>query len=457
MQTKPVAKVFLQEGDLGSGYRGNGQRRKWALGGVAKHLWILAIMFLGFFLNSVSMHAQATTEELNYIQTASQTFVIGTLMSGDQATATIRLNGETRHVPLRQGVLGAYGVSRGWLAYTAQSGAAQEEFSVADVASGNPVTVLTADRILRASWRPGHSAIAVAYQQANTTHVAVYDIEVHSLRQVESFQSDRPFLFWSRDGETLNYVTSGSGHAKVQSYDASLNARTVESVKPESSTAQLAKPMATGPVDSYTFLYTDGSTDPTDYRTPLILIHGIEGGSVTWKNNVQTATTDTWNKFLEYYNQSCDVLKNQGCDLQDTYRIYEFIYQSDLYSVYDLAGSLRDQIDAAVSAHLMTDGPVVLLAHSMGGLIARAYMTEYKTNQGASNYTGQLAGERVLKLITLGTPHHGTPIASKPSRDPLLNNADALVQFLPDAAWIDVAHLMENAGTTLENLGVPVT
>ena len=390
---------------------------------------------------------QPTPEELTYIQKASQTYVIGTLVSGDIATATIRLNGETRHVPLQQGVLGAYGISKGRLAFTSRSGAAQEEFSIVDVAGGKPAAVLTADRILGASWRPGHAAIAVAYQQAAATQVAVYDIEAQSLRQVESFQSDRPFLFWSRDGETLNYVTSGSGIAKAQSYDAQLNARTLASVKPESGTAQSAKPMVTGPVGSYTFLYTDGSTDPTDYRTPLILIHGIEGGTVSWQNGVQTATTDTWDKFLEYYNQSCDPLTNQGCDLQNTYRIYEFIYQSDLYSVYDLAGSLRNQIDAAVSAHLMPDGPVVLLAHSMGGLIARSYMSQYQTNQGASNYNGQLAGERVLKLITLGTPHHGTPIANGPSRDTLLTNADAFVQFLPDAAWIDVAHLMENAGT----------
>jgi Tol biopolymer transport system component len=115
--------------------------------------------------------------------------------------------------------------------------AAQEEFFLMDVAGGNPVVVLTADRILRASWRPGHSALAVTYKQAAaTTHVAVYDIGAKSLRQVESLQSDRPFLCWSRDGETLNYVTSGSGRAEVQSYDARLNARTVEFPRPEYTT-----------------------------------------------------------------------------------------------------------------------------------------------------------------------------------------------------------------------------
>jgi hypothetical protein len=180
----------------------------------------LALVILALLFGTAPMHAQTTTEELTYLQTASQTYVIGTLVSDNIATATIRMNEETRHVPLHQGVLSAYGVSRGWLAFTAQLGVGQEGFFVMDVAGGNPVAVLTADRILRASWRPGHSAIAVAYQQAATTHVAVYDIEAQSLLQVDTSQSDQPFLFWSRDGDTLNYVTSGSSGTKVQSYDA---------------------------------------------------------------------------------------------------------------------------------------------------------------------------------------------------------------------------------------------
>jgi triacylglycerol esterase/lipase EstA (alpha/beta hydrolase family) len=42
---------------------------------------------------------------------------------------------------------------------------------------------------------------------------------------------------------------------------------------------------------------------------------------------------------------------------------------------------------------------IVLLAHSMGGLAARAYLKKY----GSS---------RIAKLITLGTPHHGTALAN---------------------------------------------
>lgn len=41
----------------------------------------------------------------------------------------------------------------------------------------------------------------------------------------------------------------------------------------------------------------------------------------------------------------------------------------------------------------------IIVAHSMGGLVARAYLREH-------------GGDRVAAVITLGTPHHGTALAS---------------------------------------------
>jgi hypothetical protein len=44
-------------------------------------------------------------------------------------------------------------------------------------------------------------------------------------------------------------------------------------------------------------------------------------------------------------------------------------------------------------------GKVAIVAHSMGGLVARAWMRRHGTG-------------RVARLVTLGTPHHGTALAS---------------------------------------------
>jgi pimeloyl-ACP methyl ester carboxylesterase len=58
-------------------------------------------------------------------------------------------------------------------------------------------------------------------------------------------------------------------------------------------------------------------------------------------------------------------------------------------------------VEAGVRALLAATGAhhVVIVAHSMGGLVARAWMREH-------------GADRVAHVITLGTPHHGTSLAS---------------------------------------------
>ena len=65
-------------------------------------------------------------------------------------------------------------------------------------------------------------------------------------------------------------------------------------------------------------------------------------------------------------------------------------------SLDELTESLRARLDA-LSAEAASE-EVVLVGHSMGGLVASAYMRRY--GPGA-----------VTKLITLGTPHHGSRFA----------------------------------------------
>ncbi|MET0321571.1 MAG: alpha/beta fold hydrolase [Duganella sp.] len=59
------------------------------------------------------------------------------------------------------------------------------------------------------------------------------------------------------------------------------------------------------------------------------------------------------------------------------------------------------QVHAAVERLCAATGSarVIVLAHSMGGLVARAYLRRH----GAA---------RIARVITLGTPHHGTALAS---------------------------------------------
>jgi pimeloyl-ACP methyl ester carboxylesterase len=59
---------------------------------------------------------------------------------------------------------------------------------------------------------------------------------------------------------------------------------------------------------------------------------------------------------------------------------------------------------------------ISFVAHSMGGLIVRYFMSE-TTSLQQGPFIGLKGGERVIKLITLGTPHHGTLAANGPVRN----------------------------------------
>jgi triacylglycerol lipase len=80
--------------------------------------------------------------------------------------------------------------------------------------------------------------------------------------------------------------------------------------------------------------------------------------------------------------------------------------------------SFAEQLHARIEA-LCTDtqaAKVVIVTHSMGGLVARAYLRRH-------------GGSRIIQLITLGSPHHGTWI----SYYGVGKNAR---QMQPDSAWL---------------------
>jgi len=85
-----------------------------------------------------------------------------------------------------------------------------------------------------------------------------------------------------------------------------------------------------------------------------------------------------------------------------------------LGSIEDLAECLHVRIESLL-AETGADS-AVLVGHSMGGLVARAYLRRHGTGH-------------VVKLITLGSPHHGTRLA----RLGLGRNAR---EMEPDSGWM---------------------
>lgn len=76
----------------------------------------------------------------------------------------------------------------------------------------------------------------------------------------------------------------------------------------------------------------------------------------------------------------------------------------DLEPAYGSISDYADTLEAAIArVEEATGSPPVLVGHSMGGLAIRAWAAKYVGREGAMS--------RIHRIITLGTPHHGTAIA----------------------------------------------
>jgi len=154
-------------------------------------------------------------------------------------------------------------------------------------------------------------------------------------------------------------------------------------------------------------------------KIPLILIHGIHGTGDS-NNNKKLDNLEEmdavayWSAFAQNF---CS-----DAELRNKYKIYLFSYLSDIYSVWEIARSLRNHIDHYIQQRRIEDTQFVILAHSMGGLVARSYIQQHSHAFG--RYQDKRGGERVINLITLATPHHGSPAACEMSRNKLADDAD---------------------------------
>lgn len=178
-------------------------------------------------------------------------------------------------------------------------------------------------------------------------------------------------------------------------------------------------------------LFADGT--PVDssalgQRTPVVLVHGM-GGS-----------TEGWDPFLRAY--------EQNPPWRAVFKPYSFRYSSTTdevnadplapRSISGLGAALRDAMqgfyDRPMAAPDFGFGNkrVIVLAHSMGGLVARSMMQEHVFRDG------QRGGQKVLHLITLGTPHQGTPLsdaAMSLGLDTVSELDEGYPGFVADTAW----------------------
>jgi triacylglycerol esterase/lipase EstA (alpha/beta hydrolase family) len=129
---------------------------------------------------------------------------------------------------------------------------------------------------------------------------------------------------------------------------------------------------------------------PAPAARPILLLHGV------------LCNAGVWHPFRRH-------LDREGIG-----PVYALSYGPPLDSIDDFAEQLAAKIERV--RHETGADKVVLVGHSMGGLVARAYLQRY-------------GGANVTRLITVGTPHEGSVHAR-------LFPGTSLSQLRPGNAWL---------------------
>ena len=172
-------------------------------------------------------------------------------------------------------------------------------------------------------------------------------------------------------------------------------------------------------------------------RTPLILIHGWQGSNGVNNylgfNKQERLPEQYFMELLAFYNSGEPGLGGGSLEAQaffKRYKIYLFHYPSFEHITYNgrMLGEAISRVPELVE-YMAKGKKIVMAGHSMEGLVARSFIEEHgvsqylaeKDSEGnivndeSNDFNGVLSkklyeGEDVVEaLITLATPHHGTP------------------------------------------------
>ena len=111
---------------------------------------------------------------------------------------------------------------------------------------------------------------------------------------------------------------------------------------------------------------------PAPVSVPVLLVHGV------------LCNAGVWARFARF-------LRRQGID-----GVFSLSYGPPLASIESFAAQLAAKVDEVRA----TTGSrrVVIVAHSMGGLVVRAYLRRYGSGS-------------IARVLTIGSPHHGSVFA----------------------------------------------
>ena len=134
---------------------------------------------------------------------------------------------------------------------------------------------------------------------------------------------------------------------------------------------------------------SSGTAPLTDDRIPIILVHGMSG-------DAKPKTLNYWYGWMNadpggtlgYFNQA---------PMSNMFRVYRYVYDSTDYISTNAAKFASFVTNFCAQHSEFNERQVVVMAHSMGGLVSRYAMN-----------TNPDFAARVHRLVTLGSPHQGS-------------------------------------------------
>jgi pimeloyl-ACP methyl ester carboxylesterase len=134
----------------------------------------------------------------------------------------------------------------------------------------------------------------------------------------------------------------------------------------------------------------DSGSIPLGDKIPLLLIHG-------WDEKIPSQIDSAaWQDFINYFLATPE--------LNSRYKLYEYDYLSNVISVDQLGeklGRILDRIDA--SRPEFASRKFVILARSMGGLVARSFMEERQQGGTGTKWQDRIIHLTVQRKVTLQT------------------------------------------------------
>jgi len=169
----------------------------------------------------------------------------------------------------------------------------------------------------------------------------------------------------------------------------------------------------------------ESDNTPLNGRMPVLFIHGFA-------NSGLPADPD----WAAFDNMLVYLKEHGGFQRFKPYRITWYSNRPGV-PVSQIAAELAE----AISQYSVLDPQfgaqqIAVVAHSTGGLIARELLVQHLT-EGSATFKNKLAYYKVARIITLATPHHGSPAANGDALDVAAGNYVGVLLTKPARVFVE--------------------